>query len=57
MTFEEYKNKMDQITEMQCKSDDQTILQRIRNEMEEKYPELAEQYRNWLWEQLEKENN
>ena len=55
MEFEEYRKKMNHLAEMQAEFDD-PALQKIREKMEEQYPELFDQYCDWLWKELEKEN-
>ena len=55
MEFEEYKKKMNHLAEMQAENDD-PALQKIREKMEEQFPELFDQYCDWLWKELEKDN-
>lgn len=57
MTYEQYKRKMIEITEKQfdCKSKEEDAeLQKLRDELEMKYPEFNEIYRQWLFEEIEK---
>ena len=57
MAYEQYKRKMIEITEKQfdCKSKEEDAeLQKLRDELEMKYPEFNEIYRQWLFEEIEK---
>ena len=57
MTYEQYKRRMIEIIEKRydCKSNEEDAeLQKLQDELEMRYPEFDEIYRQWIFEELEK---
>lgn len=57
MTYEQYKRRMIEIIEKRCNcnSDEEDAeLQKLQDELEMRYPEFNEIYRQWLFEEIEK---
>ena len=57
MTYEQYKRKMIEIIEKRCdckSNEEDAELQKLQDELEMRYPEFDEIYRQWIFEELEK---